>query len=301
MTTSTSGRMQLNALRDRLKRAVKTRISRTRTAFVRTFRSYDADQLVAALRKAGVTGSDTLLVHANFTQDNGFKGGPLDLVNALARVVEPDGNLLMVSIPFRGSGYDYLVKNKPFNVRKTISLMGLVTETFRRRAGTARSLHPTHPVLAVGPDAEWLVAGHEACREPCGADTPFDKFRQRRGKILFFDVPFGAITFFHHVEDVLRDRLPFPVYHERLFEAPVVDAAGENRVVETYTFNPAVTRRADKLERRMAEEGKLHHGRIGNSRFILVDAEDVVASFTAMVAAGNYPYDWTGHVEQSVQ
>jgi len=40
----------------------------------------------------------------------------------------------------------------------------------------------------------------------------------------------------------------------------------------------------------MLRDGKIRHGRIGNSRFILVTAEDVVDSFTAMVDAGDHPY-----------
>ena len=197
----------------------------------------------------------------------------------------------MVSIPFRGAAYDYLALNKPFNVKKTISMMGLVTEMFRRREGTLRSLHPTHPVLAFGKDAQWLVAEHDRCLYPCGPGSPFDKFRQLKGKILFFDVRFGAITFFHYVEDLLKDRLPFPVYDERLFSVPAVDANGENRVIQTYAFSNGVPRMAEKLEAEMARQGKIRQGRVGNSRCRLVTAEDVVSCQTAMVAAGNYPYD----------
>ena len=38
-------------------------------------------------------------------------------------------------------------------------------------------------------------------------------------------------------------------------------------------------------------QGKIRRGRIGNSRFLLVTAEDVVACFTAMVETGNLPYE----------
>ena len=196
----------------------------------------------------------------------------------------------MVSLPFRGAAYDYLALGKPFNVRKTMSMMGLVTEMFRRRAGTVRSLHPTHPVLAYGKDAAWLVADHERCLYPCGAGSPFDKLRQLRGKLLFFDVPFHSITFFHHVEDLLKERLPFPVYSDRLFSVPAVDANGANHVIQTYAFNKEVRRAADKLEAEMQRQGLIRAGRVGNSRFQLVTTADVVTCFTAMVEAGNLPY-----------
>jgi aminoglycoside 3-N-acetyltransferase len=197
----------------------------------------------------------------------------------------------MVSIPFRGSAYDYLSLNKPFHVKKTISMMGLVTEMFRRREGTLRSLHPTHPVLAYGRDAAALIADHEHCLFPCGPGSPFDKFRKLNGKILFFDVSFGAITFFHHVEDLFKDRLPFPVYDDRLFSVTTIDARGTNHVVQTRTFSRTVARRAHKLRVEMERRGQLRRGRVGNSRFILANAEDVVSCFGEMVAAGNYPHE----------
>jgi aminoglycoside 3-N-acetyltransferase len=273
------------------KRALKSRINQAKQRFVQTWLSYDAKQLHAALHKLGLNASDTILVHSNFEPNSGFKGTPLDLANALATFVGDTGNLLMVSIPFRGAAYDHLALNKTFDVRKTISMMGLVTEMFRRRPGTVRSLHPTHPVLASGKDAAWLVADHDRCLYPCGPGSPFEKFAQLGGKILFFDVGFGAITFFHHVEHLLQEQLPFPVYDTRLFEVPVVDAAGEKRTVKSYAYSKDVPRNADKLEADMLRHGKIRRGRVGNSRMLLVTAADVVACQTDMVKARHYPYD----------
>jgi len=276
-------------LSDRHRRAIKSRFNQARQRFIRAFLSYDATKLKAALRSAGIGARDTLLVHSNFEQDSGFAGSPQDLVNALADLVA-EGNLLMVSIPFRGAAYDYLALNKPFNVRKTMSMMGLATEMFRRREGTLRSMHPTHPVLAYGKDAARLVADHERCLYPCGAGSPFEKVHRLQGKLLFFDVSFQSITFFHYVEDLLKDRFPFPVYDERLFSVPAVDANGANHVIRTYAFSKEVRRAADKLEAQMQRQGLIRAGRVGNSRFQLVTTADVVASFTAMVEAGNLPY-----------
>jgi aminoglycoside 3-N-acetyltransferase len=276
-------------LTERQKRAIKSRFNQARQRFIRAFRSYDAAKLKAALRSAGIGDRDTLMVHSNFEPDSGFVGSPQDLVNALADVVA-QGNLVMVSIPFRGAAYDYLALGKPFHVRKTMSMMGLATEMFRRREGTLRSMHPTHPVLAYGKDAASLVADHERCLYPCGAGSPFEKLHRLQGKLLFFDVPFQSITFFHYVEDLLKERLPFPVYDERLFSVSAVDANGTNHVIQTYAFSRGVRRAAEKLEAEMQRQGMIRAGRVGNSRFQLVTTADVVACFTAMVEAGNLPY-----------
>src|SRR5205085_1776858 len=85
------------------KRALKSKLNAAKQRLVRTLLSYDGAQLQARLRKMGITDSDTVLVHANFEPDNGFRGAPADLVNALAELIGQRGNLLMMSIPFRGS------------------------------------------------------------------------------------------------------------------------------------------------------------------------------------------------------
>lgn len=279
-------------LDDKRKLALKSRYNTMRGFFIKSFMSYDGDGLVRRLRKMGIKETDTLLVHSNTNPDSGFKGAPVDAVNALVKAVGEKGNLLMVSIPFRGTSYDYLSKGKPFHKDKTISMMGLITEIFRRKEGVRRSLHPTHPVLAFGKDSAWITEGHERCKTPCGEGTPFEKFRKLGGKILFFDVGFGAITFFHYVEDVTRDMLPFPVYHKDPFFIKAFDENKTGHTVETYAFNKDVKREAGKLESEMKKRGLIKYGRIGNSSLLLVDAEDVVRSQTDMIKAGNLPYSY---------
>lgn len=279
------------SLNEKQKNSLKSKYNTVRGFFIKSILSYDGEALKARLRKMGVKETDTLLVHSNSNPDSGFKGAPIDVVNALVGLVGEKGNLLMVSIPFRGSGYDYLVKGKPFYKDRTISMMGMITEIFRRKDGVLRSLHPTHPVLACGKDSAWIVEGHERCKFPCGVGSPFDKFRQLKGKILFYDVSFGAVTFYHYVEDLTKDRLPFNVYHEKPFFVKAYDEKKTEHIIETYTFNKDIKRNAFKLEAEMKKKGMIKYGKVGNSSLILVNAEDVVACQTAMVEAGNFPYD----------
>jgi aminoglycoside 3-N-acetyltransferase len=281
---------------ERQKLSLKSKYNKMRISIINTFLSYNSDMLKNKLREMGIQETDTLLVHSNFNPDSGFKGSPLDMVNALVELVGTEGNLLMVSIPFRGSSYDYLKLNKPFYIKKTISMMGMVTELFRRKEGVLRSLHPTHPVLACGKDSEWLIADHEKCLYPCGIGSPFDKFRQLKGKILFFDVGFGAITFFHYVEDITKDKLPFNVYNDTPFSVTAYDENNNKHIIETYAFSKDIIRGARKLEEEMSKRNLIKKGRVGNSRFLLVNTEDVVACQTDMIESGNLPYYMPGEM-----
>ncbi len=273
------------------KLAIKSRYSKMKKFVVDSLMNYDEEMLKAKLKKMGVSETDTLMVHANFKPDSGFKGTPLDVVNALIELVGTRGNLLMVSIPFRGFTYDHLMKNKPFRLNKTMSMMGLITESFRKRERVLRSFHPTHPVLAYGKDSAWIVAGHEKCLHPCGTGTPFEKLRQLNGKLLFFDVGFGAITFFHYVEEITKDKLPFNVFHEEPFSVTAYDGSNNMHTIKTYVYNRNIGRNTGKLEEEMLKRQMIKKGRVGNSTLMLMDTEDVVSCQTSMVESGNLPYD----------
>ncbi|MDF0665647.1 MAG: AAC(3) family N-acetyltransferase [Nitrospira sp.] len=272
------------------KRALQAAINGWRTRFFNILFRYDAEQLRLVLRQMGIVETDTVLVHANFECDSGFQGTPSDLVEVFVGLLGEKGNVMMVTIPFRGSAYDYLAQGKTFHVKKTMSMMGLVTEIFRRRNGTVRSLHPTHPVAAFGKDSAWITVGHDSCAFPCGPGTPFEKLRKLKGRILFFDVGFGAITFFHYVEDLLKDKLALPVYEDRIFSAGVVGTDDVRHEMQTYAFTKGVVRDTVTLERELIRQGKLIVGRVGHSRLLLVTVEDVVSIMADMVGKGWVPY-----------
>ena len=105
-------------------------------------------------------------------------------------------------------------------------MMGLVSEYFRRRPDVVSSLHPTHPILVHGPDAEAIVAAHPACLHPCGPGTPFDRLLALDGKVLFFNVEFAVFTFFHYLEHLVSADLPFRLYTDEPSVVPVIDRHG---------------------------------------------------------------------------
>lgn len=75
--------------------------NKTRIAFVRHFRSYDATALMDCLRnELGIRSGDTLLVHSAYGPLLGFQGSPTNLLDVFLKIVGPTGNLVMVSNAF---------------------------------------------------------------------------------------------------------------------------------------------------------------------------------------------------------
>ncbi len=261
--------------------------------FVRRFRSYGKPELTNALRSLGIERGNALLVHSGFNRTTGFTGSPNDFIDALLEVVGPEGHLLMVSMPYMSSTFEYLQKGAIFDVRKTVSHMGIVSETFRRRSGVLRSQHPTHPILAFGPRAAWIVGGHEKCLYPCGLGTPFDKLFQLGGKLLFVDVSFFTMTFFHYLEERIKERIDWSLFFPDSFEVPYIDLNGNRQVMQTYVYTlEANRRRRPQISRDEFDRQHLvKKQRVGNSHLELISTVDAVRCIDEMAARGIFFYE----------
>jgi aminoglycoside 3-N-acetyltransferase len=275
---------------------LKARLNAARVLWVRSFRSYDAARLQLALRELGIRAGDAVMLHSSFSAQHGFKGSIDDLTRAWLDAVGPGGHLLMVSLPYRTSSYQYLGKLKQFDVQKTPSMMGMVSELFRRRAGVVRSLNPAHPILAFGPRAEAFIAGHEDCVHSCGPGTPFDRLVEADGVVAFFNAEFGTLTFFHYLEHMVHKALPVRLYTETPFVSRVVDRQGEARTVTTYPFSPEIIprRRFEVLEDTLRERGLVKTVRLGNTTLEAVRVREVVDCVREMASRGVYFYDLSG-------
>lgn len=266
---------------------------RARLLAVRMFASYGPTELIAALREAGIVAGDTIMLHSAFDPRHGFTGSSSEVIDAFIRAIGPDGTLLMVSLPYRTSTLEYLCKLERFDVRRTPSAMGLMSEFFRRREGVLRSLHPTHPVLALGRRDEWFVAGHEDCRYPCGPGSPFARLLEADGKVVFFNVGFEYLTFFHHLEHLVSPRMPFPLYTDEVFEVPVLDHGGNPGIVRTHAFSPEAMRRRrfPRLEQWVRGRGLIREVRVGTTRILVAKVREIANTVEEMAAKGEYFYD----------
>ena len=150
------------------KRALKAAYCKVKGQAVHLLASYTPAHLEAKFRSLGIVRDNAVLMHSTFSQFNGFQGNPRQVIDCLLNVLGPNGHLFMMSMAYTSSSYHYLKMAKPFDVRNTVSRMGIISEIFRRRPGVLRSANPLHPVLALGPRANWVIAGHDQVPYSCG-------------------------------------------------------------------------------------------------------------------------------------
>lgn len=233
------------------------------------------------------------MVHSAFGPLLGFRDSPSALIDVLLETVGEEGNLLMVSMSYSSSSAEYLRTCPYFDVRKTASRMGMVSETFRRRPAVVRSVHPTHPILAFGPKAEWIVFGHENCPYPCGPGSPFEKLLKLNGKVLFYAASAYNFTFYHYLEHLVREELPFPLYEDQPFEVQVIDHRGQARNVTTYVFSQEAIprRRPGILFAELMRRKQWKKARLGNTPIVLIDVIHAVSSTLDLAKRGIFFYE----------
>ncbi|HXF96801.1 MAG TPA: AAC(3) family N-acetyltransferase [Gemmatimonadales bacterium] len=254
----------------------------------RTFRAFTPADLGDALRRLGVAPGDVLMVHSAFDSFLGFQGGPADVVRVLQEAVGAGGTLLMPTIPFRGTAVEYALSDPLFDVRRTASGMGLITEVFRRWPGAVRSRHPTHSVAAWGRDAEALIAGHELAGTPCGRLTPYGRLLEYGGKILLMGVPPSTMTFCYFVAEELEPQLPVPVLTEESYPLRWTNGDGTVHVATLRLFSRSLDHDLTPLVRELRRRGHWRGRRVGRLSLALLRAREVYDAARALARRGMF-------------
>ena len=178
---------------------------------------YTAAQLSDDLKTLGVEISDILFVHSSFKSLGMVHGGSETVVAALENALGTNGLLLMPSFNLIG---DREQRASSWDLKKTESSVGWLTEYFRLMPGTHRSDHYSHSVAARGQGTKNFVAGHlsgEGLTSPWdrspwgktyGTNSPMIRAYEQNGKILMLGVDYHSSTYIHVVEVMFwNDRL----------------------------------------------------------------------------------------------
>jgi aminoglycoside 3-N-acetyltransferase len=231
-------------LKERLKAAIpqralgfflrtRRRITRARVASLPALTESELNRIL--LNDLGITEGDTVFVHSSADQLNlSFPFARMLLI--LQGIVGERGTLLFPTYP-RLKSYEFLSRGLVFDVRKTASSTGLLTEIARRHPNAWRSLHPTKSVCAIGRHARELVSTHQDSPYPYDKCSPYYQIMKYSGKVIGIGAMTKKLAFAHCVEDALREQFPVKIYHEHLFSARCINSNGQEEVVRTYAHD----------------------------------------------------------------
>ena len=173
----------------------------------------ELDELEAKLVELGVARGRDLLVHSSWMGLGPIRAKPRDVLSMLRGLIGDQATLLMPSHPQPFTQRGLAV----YDVRKSFSTAGLLTETLRRTPGALRSPFPIASVCAFGPAAPIYTRDfrEESGGTPYGRGSPYWQLGQNGGQVLVMGIDFIRPFSLNHVAfDVLGEANPVRDYHQ---------------------------------------------------------------------------------------
>jgi aminoglycoside 3-N-acetyltransferase len=223
------------------------------------------NEIVAAIRSLGVAPGDLLLAHSSLKSFGHVAGGADTVVEALIDTVGPTGTAF---VPV----FNYDVH--PFEVSSTPSVLGAITEAFRKDPRASRSLHPTHSIAGIGPDAQQILAGHDRVH-PFGPGSPCWKLWKQDSWILLIGVDHRASSMIHVAEEYAN--LP---YVDRNRVARVIR---NGQIEEVTVRKPGCDFAFNRIDPILRKRGRIFEKRVGAARLALMRASDCVDAATELL------------------
>jgi aminoglycoside 3-N-acetyltransferase len=242
--------------------------------------SIGATDIVGGLRDLGVSPGMTLLVHSSLSSLGHVEGAEHTVIDALIEAIGPTGLLTMPTHTHATVN----ARQPVFHELLSPSCVGRATETFRRRPGVVRSLHPTHSVGALGIDAAEFVHGHDEDDTPCSRTSPYGRLVERKGSVLLIGVGLERFTLMHGFEEWAD----VPWLFNRTEELWTITA--DQRLIAVpsrrHTNDPRYhARNFPALEPALQAQGAIRLGTIGAATVRLIDAAAAATCLIPIIRA----------------
>jgi aminoglycoside 3-N-acetyltransferase len=171
------------------------------------------DELRREILAAGIEPGRDLMVHASWDGIQQLQAKPSEAFQMLRDLVGEHATLMMPTQAAETMKAGELF----YDVDRSISTMGLLSECLRRTKGAKRSPFPIAPVAALGPRAEAYTRDHSERSDgtPWGRGSAYWQLGEQRGQVLVLGIDFvRTLTLMHCAFDVLGPDNPIPDFYE---------------------------------------------------------------------------------------
>jgi aminoglycoside 3-N-acetyltransferase len=226
-----------------------------------------------ALIAVGVKPGSVVLVHPDAIVAAQFPAMPnerrLDLlIEAIESAIGRGGTLVMPAFSYS------FAKGEVFDVCHTPSAVGIVTERFRTQPGVCRTADPIFSFACRGPKAGELCA--IPVKECFGAESVFAALHRLDAYVIELGCSLSrGGTFVHYVETTYG----VDYRYKKNFSGKVISPSGEETECSVVYNVRDLTRKSEadlgRLQKRLANDGKLRIAEVGKSRIMAVTASDL--------------------------
>lgn len=189
--------------------------------------------ILDALKKAGVSKGQTIMVHTSLSSLGFVCGGAQIIIEALLESVGADGTIMMPTQSWKNldptagvhweepeEWWQIIRDNWPaYNKDITpTNTMGAVAEMFRKWPKTLRSDHPARSVAANGKYAQYLTTEHDLSNI-FGEGSPIGKLYELDGYVLLIGVGYDKNTSLHLADA----RAEYPGKHDSMEYSAIME------------------------------------------------------------------------------
>lgn len=185
--------------------------------------------------------------------------------------VSPGGTVLFPTLT--GKASDSPEHRPRSDYRQRSTWCGAIPRAALHHPECLRSIHPTHSVSAIGPDASAYVEAHSSALSPCGQDSPYTRLAEAGGYILLLGVDHDANTTFHTAEELVE--APYVSYPGR-YPCPVLDTCGVSHEVLTAIHRWDRPRCFEEWHERLLAADIVHEGKIAKAPCRLMRAQELI-------------------------
>lgn len=234
------------------------------------------EQLAAAFRGLGLQSGDSVIVHSSLRSLGRVEGGADAVLDALLEVIGALGNLMLPTF-----NYSRPLPQPHFDPATTAGRTGILPERGRVRSNAIRSLHPTHSVAVIGPEAKRLTENHLKTRA-FGVGSPIDLLAQSGGKVLLIGVGQVSNSTLHIAEE--HARLPKAGVYDPLPCVGILHSDGRVRKHRLDT-SPSCSAAFEAAARPLRENGAIQDGRITNAMMQLMQGAQIIKVVEHLLAS----------------
>lgn len=230
---------------------------------------YTKEALKQDLKKMGLTGTETIMIHSSMKAIGAVEGGAETVIDALMEYFQ-EGLLLLPTHTWNQMSEEYRV----FDPQTEPACVGILPNLFMKREGVVRSLHPTHSIAAYGKRAEEYIQGEEQIKTPCAPNGCWGRLLQEEAKILLIGVTHARNTFIHSIEEMcdVPERLTAePVLFQIKLSDGSLKPAPVHRHYNPYTDH--ISEEYDKMLEGYFRTGAAVKEHFGDASCILCDAK----------------------------
>jgi len=222
-------------------------------------RKFTNGEFIDCLQNLGFRTGAMVMVHSSFSNVKRRVPNitPEKLIRQMQELLGLEGTLLMPTFSFRGRQSHYVDTHTHFDVQRTPSSVGVLTEVFRKMPGVIRSYHPTHSVAAWGRHAKEILSTHHL-GSTFGVTSPFYRLREYDGLVVGLGRRYRYTFTITHVAEELNPRsreIAFDAHPRRM-----IIADGDVQIpYEFRVLVPGLPREYERISRDMRKNHILRY------------------------------------------